>query len=114
MKLCVPSMLPGGLMAPVAPHFSRAPCYTIVSIYGDGNKGVEVMHNYSPGDPAMPAKLMGMGVQVVVVEKIDRQSLELLWGCMMRVFLGAVGSVDDTINNYRNGFLAEATFDSIE
>ncbi len=113
MKICVPSLLPGGTMAHVFSGFADAPCFTVITIHPDGTKGVEIIQNYGQGDAALPARLMSAGVSVLVVSSIGPGYLELLWNCSIRVYMGAVGTVDDTVNEYRNGFLAEASVDDV-
>lgn len=101
-------------MSNVAGDFSNASAYTLVSIDSEGKKGTEVVPNHTPGDPSLPGRLMGMGVSIVIVQNITEDVLQGLWQCGMRVYLEAVGTVDDTVNTYRNGFLPEATLDNLE
>ena len=114
MKVCIPSELPGGMMARYHGDFESCEAFTLIEVYPDGKKGVEVIHNMWKHETfQIPSVLMGKGVTTVILKNIYPGLLETLWQNMMRVYIGEMEGVEDNLRALQNGFLAEADVENI-
>ena len=102
MKVCIPTFLPGGLLARVS-KVELAESYTIITIHPGGSLGVEVM---SPDKRFLPAMLMASGVSILLAPEAPREP-NGFWQCGIRIFIGQSEMANDLLAEYRNGFTAE-------
>lgn len=109
MRISVPSMGNKGLNDEVSPHFGRAPYYTI----WDSETGeVEIVPNISMhmGGQGYPPELMHVhGVDVMLCSGLGPRAVDMFEQLGIRVYVGAMGTVKDTIDAWKNDNLQEAT-----
>ena len=110
MRICVPTEDQNGLNARVGEHFGRVPFYTFADTESSkveviDNTGV---HGATPGMP--PAEILAKeGAEVVLCAGLGRRAIMIFEGYGIHVFIGAQGTVQEAIEGYQNGQLAEAT-----
>jgi len=112
MRLCVPSRLPGGMLAKVSDSFERCQTYTIVAVHSDDKKSVETVANF-PDDPGMLGRLLSRGVHQVLTANIEPETLNVLWQNMVQVYIDAVGTVEDTVRMHLSAQLRQATVENL-
>jgi predicted Fe-Mo cluster-binding NifX family protein len=109
MLLGVPTLGRRGLSEIVSPHFGRAPTFTIV----DSESGsVEVMDNTSEhrgGRGKPPEALVQCNINVMLCSGLGPRAIHMFESYGIRVFVGASGTVQDSINSWKRGILQEAT-----
>lgn len=109
VKIAVPSMGRGGLEDEVGEHFGRVPCYTLVDTETDA---VSVLPNTSEhmGGVGLPPTLLAhAGVDVLVCRGLGGRAIAMFEDLGVHVFIGAGGSVRDSVQLYLAGRLREAT-----
>ena len=109
MKVGIPTMGNSGLEEAVGSHFGRVPTYTIVDTETDE---VNVIPNTSEhmGGTGLPPELMaGAGVQVMLCSGLGPRAIEMFEQHGIEVYVGAIGTVSDTINLWKAGELQVAT-----
>ncbi|PIP19517.1 MAG: dinitrogenase iron-molybdenum cofactor biosynthesis protein [Candidatus Omnitrophica bacterium CG23_combo_of_CG06-09_8_20_14_all_41_10] len=115
MKICIPSMNPGGLDAMVSAHFGHCEVFTTVDIEGKEIKSIETVANdAAEHDCMLPvSKLSKAKVDALLVGGIGRNPLFALQQNGIRVYIGATGIVRDTVKDFLNGYLRIATIDDV-
>lgn len=109
VKICVPTMGGNGLNELVSPHFGRAPTFTIVD---SSTYSVKVLQNTSEhmGGTGKPPELMASaGVQVMLCSGLGPRAIQMFEQYGIEVYVGASGTVRDTIRAWKKGLLREAT-----
>jgi predicted Fe-Mo cluster-binding NifX family protein len=109
IKVCVPTMGQNGLDELVSPHFGRAPTFTVVDT---GTNAVKVIQNTSEhmGGAGKPPELMtAAGVQVMLCSGLGPRAIQMFEEYGVEVYVGASGTVRDTIQAWKNGLLRVAT-----
>jgi len=109
MKICIPTMGNNGLDDIVGEHFGRVPTYTIVNI---DTYGVKVIPNTSHhmggyGDP--PEIMAKEGVNVMVCQGLGRRAISMFENLGITIYIGASGTVRDTVNMFKQGNLQKAS-----
>ena len=109
MKICVPSDSDAGLSAPVCSHFGRAPYFTVLDTDTDtvstfANSG---QHH---GGTKTPAEVVAEhGADVILTSGLGPRAVRLFESKGIRVMIGASGTVEQAIEQYRQEKLAPAT-----
>ncbi|RLG22249.1 dinitrogenase iron-molybdenum cofactor biosynthesis protein [Methanosarcinales archaeon] len=109
MRVCVPTWGNDGLDDVVCEHFGRAPTFTIVDM---DNGDVVVIPNrgeHMGGRGHPPEFLIREGVDVVICQGLGVKAIQTLKRFGVDVYLGASGSVKDSIEMWRRGLLKLAT-----
>ncbi len=113
MKVCVPTMGKGGLDDLISAHFGRSDTYTIV----DTDTGeVEVVPNTSEhmGGTGLPPELIASkGAHTMLVGGLGPKAVQMFEQYGIDVFVGATGTVNDAISNWKEGHLEEATDENV-
>jgi predicted Fe-Mo cluster-binding NifX family protein len=108
MKICVTTMGDDGLEERVAPHFGRAPTFTVV----DSDTGeVNVVKNTGNhmGGSANPPDLVGStGADVLLCVNLGRGAIGGLRVRGITVYTGASGTVKETMVMFESGELSPA------
>jgi predicted Fe-Mo cluster-binding NifX family protein len=111
MKIAIPTNGPGGLADELSDHIGMAPTYTIVeSETGD----VEVMPNTGPhhgGFEPPPVTLGNAGVDLVLCCGLPGHALGLFNRLGVEVLVGAEGTAQDALDQWKAGKLSESTGD---
>ncbi|MEA1944210.1 MAG: NifB/NifX family molybdenum-iron cluster-binding protein [Euryarchaeota archaeon] len=109
MKVCIPTEGEGGIDDFVGQHFGRVPTYTIVDL--DTNE-VTVIPNVSEhrgGSGVPPDFISTTGTHVMLCSGLGPRAIHLFEQFGIDVFVGAQGTVRDTIEAWQRGELMEAT-----
>jgi len=111
MRLCVPTMEDGGLDGLVCDHFGRAPTFTVIDL--DSNE-VQVVKNRSEhmgglGKP--PEHVAKTGAKIMICSGLGPKAIDMLQSLGIQVFVGATGTVKDSVQMWRDGKLQLASHD---
>jgi predicted Fe-Mo cluster-binding NifX family protein len=108
MKICIPTIGENGLDNLVGEHFGRVPTYTIVDL--DTNE-VKVIANTSEhmGGQGYPPEIMAReGVNVMICRGLGRRAIMMFEDLGIDVYIGASGTVKDTIKAFKQDKLVKA------
>jgi len=109
MKVCIPTMGNKGLDEQIGEHFGRVPAFTIVDT--ETNE-VEVIPNTSHhmGGSGYPPELMQKkGVDIMLCSNLGHRAIGMFEEFGIEVYIGAYGTVKDTIRMWENNMLQMAT-----
>lgn len=109
MKLCIPSMGNKGLDEAVGEHFGRVPNYTV---FETETEEVTIMDNTSEhmGGSGFPAEILAKaGIDTMLCGGLGRRAISMFEGSGVMVFVGATGTVRETIDKWKAGQLQAAT-----
>lgn len=109
LKVCVPTMGNGGLKEYVSEHFGRAPTFTIVDLSTNEVRVIPNTSEHMGGMRKPPELIAGMGVQIMLCSGLGPRAIQMFEDQGIEVFVGAAGTVMDTIKAWREGKLQEAT-----
>jgi len=112
MKICIPTMGEGGMGEVICQHFGRAPTFTIVDL--DSGE-VRVLPNVSEhmGGKGLPTEtIFAEGVQVMIVGGLGPKAVSAFNQAGVDVFVGAVGTVKDAVDDWRAEMLTRADLDN--
>lgn len=108
MKYAIPVEGTKGLNEIVCPHFGRAEYYVI---WDDETNSVETIRNESEhfGGRGMPAEYLASKANAILCAGIGSRAIALCNQLGLGVYVGAQGTVQDTINLLKEGKLRLAT-----
>jgi len=109
LKICVPTWGKGGLNDIVCEHFGSAPTFTIVNM---DNGNVVVLQNHGEhmgGSGRPPEFLIREGVDVVICQGLGIKAIRALRAFGVVVYVGASGTVKESIEMWKRGLLRLAT-----
>ncbi len=109
MRVAIPTMGYDGMEERVGEHFGRVPTYTIVDL---SNEEVEVIDNTSEhrGGAGLPPQVIeAAGAKVMLVMALGRRAISVFEDLGIDVYVGARGSVKDTVEMFRQEELELAT-----
>ncbi|MBU7031672.1 MAG: NifB/NifX family molybdenum-iron cluster-binding protein [Theionarchaea archaeon] len=109
MKVGIPTLGTRGLSEEISPHFGRAPTFTIVD---DGTREIQVIENTSEhlGGVGKPPELLAEhGAEVMLCSGLGPRAVHMFESYGIRVFVGASGTVQDTLDLWKENILQEAT-----
>jgi predicted Fe-Mo cluster-binding NifX family protein len=109
MKVGIPTLGTQGLSEEISPHFGRAPTFTIVD---DETQEVEVIENTSEhlgGVGKPPELLVDHGADIMLCSGLGPKAVHMFESYGIRVFVGATGTVQDTLELWKENILQEAT-----
>ena len=109
MKIGVPTMGNRGLQEEISPHFGRAPTFTLYDTDTEGTDIVDNTSEHMGGTGKPPEMLMQHGVEVMLCSGLGPRAINLFESYGIRVFVGASGTVEDSIDLWKEGILQEAT-----
>ncbi len=109
MKVCIPTKDNNGMSGAVEQHFGKAPTYTIL----DTDSGeVSVIPNTSEhmgGVDLPPEFLHKNGVEIMLCSGLGYKAVKMFESYGIDVFVGAGGTVQDTIDAWKAGQLCNAS-----
>jgi len=108
MKLCIPTTGNKGLDDHVGEHFGRVPTYTIVNLDTDEVKIVPNISHHMGGQGEPPEIMAKEGVDVLVCNGLGRRAISAFDGYGITVYIGAMGTVRDAVNAFKQGKLQKA------
>ncbi len=108
MKYAIPSKSNTGLNDFVEEHFGRALYFTI---WDEETDSISVVANQSNhfGGTKMPAEFLSEYSQAIVCSGIGTKAIQLCQTINMKVFVGASGTIQETIEKIKAKELQEAT-----
>jgi predicted Fe-Mo cluster-binding NifX family protein len=114
MKLGIPSNMPGGLEAEVSAHFGHCDLFTAVEIEGSQIKNVWTIDNDGEHNCMAPVRKMADAeIDAVLIGGIGRRPLMEFQSNGIKVFVGAEGSVKETLACFMSQGLTEATIQDV-
>jgi len=111
MKVCIPTYGDKGLDDQVGDHFGRVPTYTIVDLNTDEINVVPNTSDHMGGRGHPPEIMAKHGVHVMICRGLGRRAIAMFEDFGIDVYIGAVGTVRDAIDAYKNGNLEKAGMD---
>lgn len=112
MIICVPTEGDRGLDEAVCQHFGKAVTFTL---YDSETGKVRVIENRSEhmgGVGTPPEHLSRENVSAVLAGGLGPKAIDLLGSKGIDVFVGANGTVQETIDSWRSGSMAKASKDN--
>lgn len=110
MKLCFPTDGNAGLNETIGEHFGRTPTYTIYDLESHDVKVIENTSEHMGGVGYPPELMKNEGVDILVCRGLGRRALNMFIEYGIEVYIGATGSVEEAISDYKNMKLKKATF----
>jgi len=109
MKVCIPSIGPGGLDDGVGEHFGRVPNYTLVDTETNEVKVVPNTSEHAGGSGYPPDIIHAAGAEVMVCGGLGRRAIMMFEEKGIMVYIGASGTVRDAVEMYKQNKLQPAT-----
>ncbi len=109
MKVCIPTMGDKGLNEQVGDHFGRVPTYTIFDTESNEVKVIQNTSIHMGGIGYAPELISKAGAQVMICGGLGRRAIGLFEEMGIMVYVGAQGTVSNTIKMWNDGLLAPAT-----
>jgi predicted Fe-Mo cluster-binding NifX family protein len=110
VKMGIPVEAPEGMSSEVSDHFGMAQDFAVFEYSGGEVTELQFIHN-SPRAPESRnnARLLAdEGVKIVLAGSMGPHMISLLLAEGMRVFKDAEGTIEEVLEDYRAGMLAEA------
>jgi len=109
VKICVPTLGDRGLDEYVSEHFGRAPTFTIVDLKTNEVKVIPNTSQHMGGKGYPPEIMAQLGVEVMICSGIGPRAISLFENFGIEVYVGAHGTVRETIQAWQAGRLQMAT-----
>ncbi len=112
MKVSIPVMECTGMSAPVGQHFGRVPAFAVIDVESGE---IEFIRNTSEhlGGIGLPPELLAKeGVNVVLCSALGPKAVDLCASLGMQVFVGARGTVSESLEAWKQGALTRADRDN--
>jgi predicted Fe-Mo cluster-binding NifX family protein len=116
MRVCVPTFKPAGLEARVCEHFGRCEAFTVAEIDDKGISRSWSVSNKKAGQHNCALTLQRIvkeGIDLIIVGKIGRGPFMGLSQLGVKVYVGARGSVEETLEEYIKSNLRPAIEEDI-
>jgi predicted Fe-Mo cluster-binding NifX family protein len=112
MIVCVPTEGERGMDEAVSGHFGRAKTYTLFDTTTNGVRVIENNGERKGAKGSASEHLVKENVEAVLAGKLGAEAIARLKKNGIWVYVGAEGTVLDTITRWRNGRLQHATVDN--
>jgi len=112
MIVSIPVMDRLEMSASVGAHFGKVPAYAIVDTESGKIRFVDNTSEHLGGVGMPPEILAKEGVQVVLCSGLGPKAVDMLVSLKMQVYVGAKGTVQDTLDAWAAGKLARADRDN--
>jgi predicted Fe-Mo cluster-binding NifX family protein len=109
MKLCIPTLGNGGLDDVVSEHFGRAPTFIVVNMATNEVHVVANTGEHFGGVGNTPDLVAAAGAEVMLCSGLGPRAIAAFEQLGIEVYVGARGTVQDTINAFQAGELLEAS-----
>lgn len=109
MKICIPTLGKNGLSEEVSGHFGRSPTFTIVDLETSWVKVVENRSEHFGGMGKPPEIIAMEDVEVVLCSGLGPRAIQMFEQKGIMVYVGAAGTVEETIRAFQAGMLHPAT-----
>jgi predicted Fe-Mo cluster-binding NifX family protein len=112
MKVAIPTNGNNGMDEAVAEHFGRAATYTIVDTQTNMVRTIPNTSSHMGGTGYPPELLAREGAEALLCRGLGRRAIQMFEELGIKVYIGASGSVNDTVILFHNGALQQATEDT--
>jgi len=109
MKVCIPTMGNGGMEEQVGEHFGRVPTYTIVDTETGDLEVIDNTSEHAGGTGYPPEIISKTGAEAMVCGGLGRRAIMMFQDLGIMVYVGAHGTVADSITMFKSGQLEAAT-----
>ena len=107
----MPTMGNGGLDGRVGEHFGRVPTYTIVDLETNNVKVVPNVSHHMGGHGDPPEIMAREEVNAMICQGLGRRAISMFEGFGITVYIGAVGTVRDAVEAFKQSRFQKATSD---
>ena len=108
-KYAIPVEKNLGLHSIIAQHFGRAPAYAIVTDDKELLSTVENVSDHFGGTEKPPELLKNKGIDILLCGSLGPKAIKQFENFGIEVFVGAKGTVEETIDLFKAGQLSMAT-----
>ena len=105
----IPITSNAGLDSPISPHFGRAPAYALVSENKDFIVVIKNSSKHMGGFGEPPDILIDRQIDILLCTEIGSGAIKKFEDMGVEVYVGARGTIDETIDLYNAGQLEMAT-----
>lgn len=112
MKICVPTQDNSGIEGSVEQHFGKAPTYTIMDTKKEEIYVISNESEHMGGVGLPPDYLYKSGVEMMLCAGIGHKALNMFESYGVQVYVGAKGTVRETLTAWEKGLLKKATIES--
>lgn len=109
MKVCIPTMGNRGLDEQVGEHFGRVPTYTVVDTETQEVTVIDNTSEHMGGRGYPPEIIANTGTQAMLCAGLGRRAIAMFEELGIMVYVGANGTVKDTLSMFNEGQLQPAT-----
>jgi predicted Fe-Mo cluster-binding NifX family protein len=109
MKLAIPTMGNQGLNEQIGEHFGRVPTYTIVDTESNEVRVISNTSEHMGGQGYPPQLLAKEGVETMLSAGLGRRAIMMFQDMGIMVYVGAYGTVQNTVKMWQDGKLKAAT-----
>lgn len=109
MKIAIPTIGNKGLKEYVSEHFGRAPTFTIVDLATNEVKIIPNTSEHMGGSGYPPEIMANAGVEVMLCCGLGPRAIQMFEQYGIEVYVGAYGTVENTIQEWQAGKLQVAT-----
>ncbi len=112
MKISIPVMDRSGSSSTVGQHFGKVPDYAIIETDSGELSFLENTSEHRGGVGMPPELLAKAGVKVMLCAGLGPKAVDMLSSLGIQVFVGAKGTVGETMEAYQAGKLTRADHDN--
>jgi predicted Fe-Mo cluster-binding NifX family protein len=112
MIICVPTEGSKGLSESVCQHFGKAATFTLYDSESGQTRVVENRSEHMGGVGTPPEHLHKENVGAVLAGGLGPKAVDMLHGFGIDVYVGAAGTVEETIERWRSGSMERASKDN--
>ncbi len=109
MKVAIPTMDRNGMNAEVGAHFGRSPTFTIVDTETGEADTIDNVAEHFGGRRKTPELLQEADVDAVLCSAVGPRAIHAFQNMGIHVFVGASGTVESAVEDFKSGGLKEAT-----
>ncbi|HHV23405.1 MAG: NifB/NifX family molybdenum-iron cluster-binding protein [Methanosarcina sp.] len=109
MKVCIPTGNDNGMEGIVEQHFGKAPTYIIMDTSTGKVHVIANENNHMGGVKLPPEYLHKNDIDIMICGGIGHKALSMFESYGVRGFVGATGTVRETLAAWEAGFLKVAT-----
>ena len=109
MRIGIPVMDKNGYEYIIGQHFGRVPYFAIVDMEKKDISFIDNTSEHFGGMGAPPELLRSNNVEIMLCMDLGRRAIRMFEEFGIEVYVGAVGTVKNAMDNFNNGNLEEAT-----
>lgn len=108
-RLAIPIEKNLGLQSVIAQHFGRAPAYAIVTESKELVSTIDNISDHFGGKGKPPELLKEKNIDILLCGGLGPNAIKLFENFGIEVFVGAKGTIEETIDLFKAGQLSMAT-----